>query len=110
MRTIISGRATVFALALLIPALWAAPSQAASDSFQVQLTGGQQVPAVQTNGMGTADMTYNPTTRCLTCSVSYSGLSGPVTMAHIHVGGSGTNGPVAISLTKAGSTVTNPIK
>jgi CHRD domain len=110
MRTIISGRAVVLTLALLSTALWAAPSQAATQSFQVQLSGAHQVPAVQTDGTGTADLTYNPTTRELTWSLSYSGLSGPVTMAHFHNAPAGKKGPDVIWLSKRGSPVANPIK
>jgi hypothetical protein len=110
MRTIIPSRAAVLTLALLSTALWAAPSQAATQSFQVQLSGAQQVPAVQSDATGTADLTYNPTTRELTWSVSYSGLSGPVTMAHFHNAAAGANGPVAIWVSKHGGTVSSPIK
>jgi hypothetical protein len=108
MRTIISGRA--FVLALLSTALWAASSQAATQSFQVQLTGSQQVPAVQTDGMGTADLTYDPDTHELTWSLSYSGLSSDVTMVHFHDGAAGKNGRPVIWLSKRGSPVESPIK
>jgi len=110
MRTIHSDRAVALMLALLSTALWAAPSQAATQSFQVQLSGSQQVPAVQTDGMGTADLTYDPATRELTWSLSYSGLSSDVTMAHFHNAPAGKNGRPVIWLTKRGSPVENPIK
>jgi hypothetical protein len=110
MKTIILGRAVVLTLALLSTALWAVPSQAATQSFKVQLSGAQQVPAVQTGATGTADLTYNTTTRELTWSLSYSGLSGPATMVHFHNGASGMNGPAVIWLSKRGSPVENPLK
>jgi CHRD domain len=109
MRTIISGRAVALTLTLLSTALWAASSMAATQSFQVQLSGAQQVPAVQTGGMGTADLTYDPTTRELTWSLSCSGLSGAVTMAHFHDAPAGKNGRPVIWLSKRGSPVANPI-
>ena len=110
MRTILPVRAVALTLALLSTALWAVPSQAATQSFQVQLSGAQQVPAVHTDATGTADLTYDPTTRELTWSVSYTGLSGPATMAHMHNGAAGMNGPVAIWLSKHGSAAASPIK
>jgi len=90
-------------------ALWSAAALAAAENFQVQLTGAQQVPAVETNGMATADLTYDPATRMLSWSVSYSGLSSDVTMAHFHVGAEGKNGKPVLWLTKQGSPVSSPI-
>jgi Cu/Zn superoxide dismutase len=110
MRTIISGRPMVLTLALLSAVMSAALSQEATQSFQVQLSGAQQVPAVQTDGMGTADLTYNPTTRELTWSLSYSGLSGPATMAHFHNAPAGMDGPPVIWLSKRGHPAPSPIK
>lgn len=110
MKTIILGRAAVLTVALLSTALWAVPSQAATKSFTVQLSGAQQVPAVQTGATGTADLTYNTATRELTWSLSYSGLSGPATMVHFHNGAAGMNGPAVIWLSKRGSPVENPLK
>jgi len=89
--------------------LWSAAALAAPENFQVQLTGAQQVPAVQTDGTATADLTYDPSTRALSWSVTYSGLSSPVTMAHFHVGAEGKNGKPALWLTKKGSAVASPI-
>jgi hypothetical protein len=92
-------------------ALWAAPSLAAPESFQVALTGAQQVPSVQTAGTGTADLTFDPATREVKWTITYSGLSGPVTMAHFHgPAAEGKNGPVQIWLTKRGSPVESPIE
>jgi hypothetical protein len=91
--------------------IWAAPSQAAPQSFKVTLTGAQQVPPVQTSATGTADLSYDPATRVVTWSVTYSGLSGPATMAHFHgPAAAGKNGPPVIWLTEKGKPVENPIK
>ena len=91
-------------------AAWAVTSKAAPQSFKVALAGAQQVPPVETPGSGTADLTYDPATRALTWSVSYSGLSSSATMAHFHVGAAGKNGPVAVWISKKGEPVTSPIK
>jgi hypothetical protein len=90
---------------------WAAPSQAAPQSFKVTLTGAQQVPPVQTSATATADLSYDPATRVVTWSVTYSGLSGPATMAHFHgPAAAGKNGPPVIWLTEKGKPVESPIK
>jgi len=92
-------------------AAWAAPSQAASESFTVPLAGAQQVPAVQTEGTGTADISYDPATRVVHWTITYSGLSGPVTMAHFHgPAAQGKNGPVKLWLAKKGAPTDSPIK
>ena len=59
-------------------------AQAAISSFKVPLSGAQCVPAVDTSGTGTADLTYDPATRVVTWNITYSGLSSPTTMAHFH--------------------------
>jgi hypothetical protein len=89
----------------------AQPGIAAPMSFKVDLNGAQQVPPVQTGGKGTADLTYDPATRLLTWNVSYSGLSGPATMAHFHgPAAQGKNGPPVVWLSEKGATVSDPIK
>ena len=91
--------------------VWAGAAQAAPESFQVQLTGEQEVPAVQTKGSGTADLTYNPKTHVITWSVSYSGLSSPATMAHFHgPAAAGKNAPVEIWLSRKGKPVGKMMK
>lgn len=89
----------------------ARPGIAAPMSFKVNLNGTQQVPPVQTGATGTADLTYDPATRLLTWNLTYSGLSGPATMAHFHgPAAQGKNGPPAVWLSEKGATVSNPIK
>jgi hypothetical protein len=105
------SRRLVIPLALLGVALWAGPSLAAQETFQVQLSGAQQVPAVQTDGTGTADFSYDPATRKLSWTITYSGLSGPVTMGHLHgPAAEGKNAKPQVWLTKRGSAVESPIK
>lgn len=111
MRITISRRLLVPLVCLLGVALWAGASQAAPESFKVPLTGAQQVPPVQTAGTGTADLTYDPTTRMLTWAIMCSGLSGPVTMVHLHgPAAEGKNASPQVWLTQKGSPVENPIK
>jgi hypothetical protein len=107
----IMSRRAAMVVASLIAAVWAAGlALAAPESFTVQLNGTQQVPPVQSPGSGTANLTYDPGTRVVTWSITYSGLSSPVTMAHFHRAAAGQNGPVVIWLSKQGSPVESPIK
>ncbi len=99
------------AACLLGIAFWAPLSLGASESFTVSLTGAQEVPGVETTGMGTADLAYDTKTRVIRWTVAYSGLSGLVTMAHFHgPAAEGKNGPVQIWLTEKGNSVDSPIK
>jgi hypothetical protein len=111
MRISISRRDVIVAASLTGIALWARASQAAPLSFKVALIGAQQVPPVQTAATGTADLAYDPATRMLTWNVTYSGLSGPATMAHFHgPAAEGKNGPPVIWLVEKGAAVASPIK
>lgn len=99
-------------LLAVMPLAWAgsaAVALAAPVSLTVQLTGASQVPPVQTSGNGTASLTYNAATREVTWSITYSGLSGDVTMAHFHDGAEGKNGPVTVWISKKGQPVSSPI-
>jgi len=100
-------------LLALVPLAWAGSAGmalAAPKSFDVPLTGAQQVPPVDTQGSGTAHLTYDPTTRVVTWSITFSKLSSPATMAHFHDGAEGANGPVVIWLSKKGEATTSPIR
>lgn len=88
-----------------------ASAQAAPVSFSVPLTGAQQVPPVQTQASGKADLTYDPATRVVTWTISFSGLSSPATMAHFHgPAAQGKNAGVKVWLSHKGSAVTSPLK
>ena len=86
-------------------------AQAAPVSFSVPLTGAQQVPPVQTQGSGKADLSYDPSTRVVTWTIDFSGLSSPATMAHFHgPAAQGKNAGVKVWLSHKGSAVTSPLK
>lgn len=85
--------------------------KAAPTSFTVQLSGTEEVPALTSPGTGTAKIIYDPASRMLTWSVTYTGLSSPVTMAHFHGPATpGKNGAPVISISKQGRAVKSPIK
>ena len=73
------------------------------------MTGAQEVPANSSTATGTVDANYNRFTKTLTYKVTFSGLSGNATMAHIHgMGEVGINASVfqtfvGFPLTTAGS-------
>jgi CHRD domain len=105
------SRRAVIPVVLAIGLAWMGAAQAAPVSFKVPLTGAQSVPPVDTSGSGTADLTWDPTTRVVTWNITYSGLSSPVTMAHFHGPAKpGQNAPVVIWLTVQGTPPSNPIK
>ena len=83
-------------------------AQAAPQSFSVPLSGDQQVPKVASPGSATANFTWDPATRGLTWSITFSGLSSPATMAHIHSGAAGKNGPVVLWLSARGAPPDSP--
>jgi hypothetical protein len=85
-------------------------ARAAAMSFDVKLSGAEQVPPVMTKGSGVAHLTYDPASRKLTWNVTYENLSSEVTMAHFHgPAGAGKNAGVKLWLSKKGSAVTGPI-
>ena len=69
-------------------------------SMKNAATGAQEVPPVTTGGSGTVDSTFDKSTKTLAWTVTYSGLSGPVTAGHIHgPAAAGANAGVVIPFT-----------
>src|SRR5271165_2669219 len=96
--------------AILLGLAGAGVARADSASFKVPLTGAECAPAVDTSGTGTADLTYDPSTRKVSWNIAYSGLSSAATMAHFHgPAKQGQNAPVVVWLTNQGSPPANPI-
>ena len=62
------------------------------------LTGSAEVPAVSTTATGTGVIGVDAITGTLYYSVTCSGLSGPITAAHIHSGAPGVAGSVLVNL------------
>jgi hypothetical protein len=74
-------------------------------SFDVGMSGAQEVPPVSGPGKGLAHFTFDDVTRQLTFSLTVTGLSpNLVTAAHIHRGAPGVNGPVIHNLSTTGFT------
>jgi hypothetical protein len=68
--------------------------------FGFNLTGSEEVPPVQTNATGMADISaYTIASDSITYSVNATGIKG-VTAGHVHFGKEGENGPVVFTMFK----------
>jgi hypothetical protein len=79
----------------------AAAGLAAAEGFtriKVELTGRQEVPAVSTPARGELRATVYRDNSAVLYELSYSGLEGTATQAHIHFGQHSVNGGVAVWL------------
>ena len=74
---------TVFATLLLGTVIvFAGP--ACAEKYKVTLDGKSEVPPTTSTGTGSADVDYDPATKKLTWTLTYSGLTGPASAAHFH--------------------------
>jgi hypothetical protein len=76
-----------------------------SGAVGVSLSGDQEVPPVKVSGSGSGSFRVGED-GTITGSVTTKGVSG--TMAHIHQGAKGQNGPVIVPLAKEGDTYSVP--
>ncbi|MDB5654628.1 MAG: hypothetical protein JWQ94_2241 [Tardiphaga sp.] len=89
---------TIFATLALATVAVSAPAFA--DKMKATLNGASEVPANTTAGTGTADIDFDPATKKLSWKLSYTGLTGPATMAHFHGPAEpGKNAGVAVPIT-----------
>jgi hypothetical protein len=103
----------IAAIASLISALGAcatykdnAPSwMPGSNAIKVNLTGTEEVPPLNVGGSGSGTFRVADD-GTITGSVTTKDVAG--TMAHIHRGAKGTNGPVIVPLDKSGDTYSVP--
>jgi hypothetical protein len=96
----------VFALAaFLIPEFAVTDPGRGPKSLRARLTGFQEVPAVSTGAVGEFRAKVNRDNTEFTYELSYDGLRGNVTQAHIHLDQRGVNGGVSLWLC---GTATNP--
>lgn len=79
-------------------------AQAEKMTMKVNLSSAAEVPANTSAGKGTADINFDTATKALTWKVTYSGLTGPATMAHFHgPAEAGKNAPVVVPFKDASS-------
>ena len=67
------------------------------------LDAAQEVPTNASTATGTGSLVVNPLTRVASGGITLTGIT--ATVAHIHVGATGVNGPVIIALVSAGTGV-----
>ena len=84
MNTIFRASLAGLAAAAVMSIAPTAPAFAQTQTYKAALTGAAQVPPVTTKGSGTITATYDPATKKLTWTVTYTDLSGPPTAAHFH--------------------------
>jgi len=92
------NKTTILALLLLAVAL-ATPVVAVKQhtNYRAILRGSNQNPPVETNAHGVFIATLSPDGKSLTFKLIVANMEN-VTMAHIHIGDSATNGPVVVFL------------
>lgn len=86
-------------------------SYAAAVTFKAELKGSGEVPPNATTGTGSVTMTFDPATKQLSWEGSFSGLTGPVTAAHIHgPAGPDKNAGVVLWISEKGQPFASPFK
>lgn len=96
-------------LAAAVAAVLTSCASMRSDTVRLggTMSGAQEVPPVASAGTGTVDATFDKSTRKLSYTVTYSGLSGPATAAHFHgPAAPGTNAGVIVPFPNPASPIT----
>ncbi|MFO1147872.1 MAG: CHRD domain-containing protein [Alsobacter sp.] len=102
-------RLTTSLLALALAACAAsAPARAEVVPWKAQLSGGQETPPTDSAGKGEVEASYDTESKKLSWTITYSGLSGPVTAAHFH--GPALPGKTAPAMVPIANVTANPIK
>lgn len=60
--------------------------------FSGTMSGANEVPAASTTATGNVTGSFDPNSKILTITVTYSGLSSPITAWHVHKGAVGVSG------------------
>jgi hypothetical protein len=94
-------------LAAVFAAGFITAASAATLQFHATMNGASEVPPKQTAGTGDAQATLDTTSKVLTYTVTFDGLSGPATAAHFHgPAAPGKNAGVAVPI--GGKSPTSP--
>lgn len=91
-------------MVLNLVAIWLASQAmgASGQELKIVLSGSQEIPPVTTTASGTASITVNAD-KSVIGSATIAGMA--VTVAHIHEGAAGTNGPIILPLVKSADNV-----
>jgi CHRD domain len=85
--------------------------EAAGTEFKADLKASSEVPPNTSTGTGGVTMSYDAATKKVSWEGSFSGLSGPATMAHIHgPAPAGKNAGVLVWLSEKGKPIASPFK
>ncbi|MDE2356155.1 MAG: CHRD domain-containing protein [Alphaproteobacteria bacterium] len=78
--------ARTLVLALAASGALALATQAGAETlrYTATLDGAHETPPNDSHGHGMADVTYDTETHAISWNVTFDGLTGPATMAHIH--------------------------
>jgi hypothetical protein len=103
-RNLFVGAALLVGLSALV-ACEDKPMASAKHHYTATLNAASEVPPVVSNGTGSADIWYDTSTKTLSWTVTFSGLTGPATMAHFHgPAAPGVNAGVVVPIGAAGMT------
>ena len=71
-------------LATAIAATFAGPTLAATAHYTAKLSGQREIPKNDSKGTGAFDATFDTQTKQMNYTLTYDGLTGPATAAHLH--------------------------
>jgi CHRD domain len=71
-------------LAAALSAAFVSAASAATVSYTARLSGRSEIPKTDSKGTGKFDATFDTQTKALNYTLTFDGLSGPATAAHIH--------------------------
>jgi hypothetical protein len=71
-------------LAAAVSAVFVSAASAATVSYKARLSGRSEVPKTDSKGKGKFDGTFDTQSKVLNYTLTFDGLSGPATAAHIH--------------------------
>jgi hypothetical protein len=75
---------TVFAFVVVLVLAAATPARAEVVVYAAELKGASEVPPNDSKGSGSVEARFDTATKKLAWTVTFSGLTGPVTAAHFH--------------------------
>ena len=71
-------------LATALSAVFISAASAATVSYTARLSGRSEIPKTDSKGTGKLDATFDTTSKMMNYTLTFDGLSGPATVAHIH--------------------------
>src|SRR5260370_42616803 len=77
-------RSVLIGLALSVPVAANSAAVAETITYKAVLNAQNQPTPNDSKGAGTAEVTYDTTSKTLTWAINFDGLTGPSTMAHFH--------------------------